>query len=250
MVGAITKCVPHCTPSVVQAPDRFFTRKTFFGGSISTAFSSGDTPRGRVELTSHPQVESDTVGMQMSATDLLTKIVLPLTTFVLGVVCTLFVKRREVRRQLYSEHIKNLRKVTADWYNRLMELRPLPNQRSTSSGIEIEQAIYRYIHNRNDLPQLLESLAVVREDPRNAVLVTKVEDFLSLITDYKVRTDRPPLDPFAKFSGSEPLVACSPLLDGGLSEQGMDELFTHLDRCVQVVSNESAKCLISYSRFV
>lgn len=116
--------------------------------------------------------------------EILTKIALPLCTFLLGIVFTLVLKRYEQRKALIRKHAEESSLLLKDWYNQLHNLetalRSQPNKRENESNI------LSYVQERSVLPGVLFSLEVLKSYKESEPLVKNIEKFLELVTTYRL----------------------------------------------------------------
>ena len=114
--------------------------------------------------------------------DFVSKILIPICTFALGVVVTLATKRIERRRSENQEHVKAIAKLTNDWYNQLHQLsadiQAKPNRK------EAEKSVYFYVHNRIVLPDLLLRIEYLEQRKVQPALLQAVKGFLALVTTF------------------------------------------------------------------
>ena len=111
------------------------------------------------------------------------KIGMPLLTFTLGVLTTLWSKKVEKKNEFLRENIKAIVTLTNDWYNQLLDLRA----KSLDPGIkteEFQRAVFVYVHNRIILPKLLLSMEIVRKSGKYVDLLESTESFMTLVTTY------------------------------------------------------------------
>jgi hypothetical protein len=113
--------------------------------------------------------------------DLVTRILLPILTFALGVISTWLFKRYDDRRTLIRRHTEEVSKLVNEWYNQIHEI---SNVIKTSIDDQaLRQKIDSYIENRLVLPKLILSLEILKCYSEAEVLVKEVEGFLNLVTE-------------------------------------------------------------------
>jgi hypothetical protein len=111
--------------------------------------------------------------------ELAAKILIPIATFVLGIIATLIAKRAEIRRSSEQEHVKSLVGLTNDWYNQIHELSV--NAIYNSEDEATKRAIYFYVNNRLILPKMLLHIEYLRHSKHYSEIVAEAERFLSVI---------------------------------------------------------------------
>ncbi len=169
--------------------------------------------------------------------DLLTKVVIPLTTFILGALVTFLVQKYWRKRDVVNGSAKALADLTADWYNQLDELRKSLNQaiRPTNAA----ELVDSYVRNRLILPKVLYHVAVLRQYDAYPELVAEVEAFLSSVSSYN------PWVGWYKGVATAPAVQCIDLLDGRPNDpeavNGFLSTLSRLDEHQQAVVREAAR---------
>jgi len=113
----------------------------------------------------------------------LAKTILPIVTFFLGCLFTLYAKRLHDRRQFYQMSVREISRLTTAWYNQiqgyphsLKEIMPL------SHLSDSEQTMRQYVNNRLILPDLLFNLAVIEREARYKELTRRTQEFLDIVT--------------------------------------------------------------------
>lgn len=108
------------------------------------------------------------------------KVLIPIITFILGSLFTLFLKEREKKTDTIQKAANEIANLTSDWYEQLHQI----NVKLRFSPVrnEIEQELYLYLHNRLILPKYLRALKVLEAKKCN-YLVRYAHDFLDLVTD-------------------------------------------------------------------
>src|SRR5689334_4139489 len=102
-------------------------------------------------------------GVPPTTFDVLTKVVIPVATFVVGVVATLIIQAWTRRRASFRESARCLADLTADWYNQIDQLR---GQAEDLSARDFDRQLDLYLRNRLVLPKVLYHLMVLKErDP-------------------------------------------------------------------------------------
>jgi hypothetical protein len=166
--------------------------------------------------------------------DVLTRMVIPVLTFGLGILATFLAQRYWKNKDVTAESVKSLADLTADWYNQLDQLRNSLNADPIRTDpLKATELVDAYIRNRLILPKVLYHLAVLRERKAYPELIFQVERFLSTVTSYK--------DPVRSFAR----VQCRDLLLGRPTDAGAFDNFTavlrDLDDHQQDVAREAAR---------
>jgi len=118
--------------------------------------------------------------------DIITRVVFPILTFVLGIGATFLAQRYWKNKETTLMSVKSLAELTADWYNQLDQLRnSLSNDVIRSDPIKAAVLVDAYIRNRLILPKMLYHLTVLREKHAYPDLVLRSEKFLSVVTSYR-----------------------------------------------------------------
>jgi hypothetical protein len=168
--------------------------------------------------------------------EILTKVIIPVCTFFLGIVFTLAIKRYEQKKAALRQHIEETVTHVNAWYNQLHSL--TAELRSEKILEEAEARIYLYVSNRLILPKLLLSVGVLKRHKASELLINDVEDFLRLVTTYHP-------------SSPEVMIYCPHVRPNHLplkrasdkDSKILEELLPQLDSRLQRISNEAAKLL-------
>lgn len=115
--------------------------------------------------------------------DTLSKIVIPLVTFGLGVLVAILVRKLDQRRSDRREHIHAIAELTRDWFEQIhaVAIEIAFNENET----EVERAIATYLRNRVVLPKVLFHLEFLHGSKRDHALCEAVEAFLADVTEYR-----------------------------------------------------------------
>lgn len=166
------------------------------------------------------------------------KIIVPICTFLLGIVFTILFKRHEQRKTVIRQHTGETVKQINEWYNQLHSLNG--DLRGLVTKDEAEARIYLYVSNRLILPKLLLSLGVLRKHRASERLVKNAEDFLMLVTTY--RPDEPNELVECLF-----LERCALLTIMGdrkeAQAENLERLLPQLDAKLQRINQQAAKLL-------
>jgi hypothetical protein len=165
--------------------------------------------------------------------------VIPILTFVLGAMLTLFLRRHDKRAAVISAHAKELSDAANEWYNQLHELVMAPED-------EFYERSEKYVTNRLVLPRFLRSLAALRGYSQAEPIAKEAERILLLLTncrsqqryccrplrlDFEPLTDRPPYR--GKFLSKDPRRNTTYFSREGFS---LDETLGTIDRSIQSIS--------------
>ena len=179
--------------------------------------------------------------MDRTSIDTITRVIVPLMTFAVGVLVTLITKRVEKRRADLKEHVTAIAKLVNDWYNQVHELGSHVTTRTDKS--EINRAIYFYVRNRLVLPELLLHLDFLRNRNAEPELLQAVDEFLDVVTITQKITDTPKGIGRSVGTGRE----CRDLLTNrsgkGVSSEEVKVVLALLDTKLQAVTRISANIL-------
>lgn len=112
--------------------------------------------------------------------DLIKDFVLPLATFILGVLFTMIWDKNKKNSEKYQSCANRLSELTNDWYNQLYNL----NSEKKFNSKNFEKELFLYSQNRIVLPEYLKIITNLKKKKKYSKLVDKAESFLELITDY------------------------------------------------------------------
>jgi hypothetical protein len=120
----------------------------------------------------------------------LTKIVIPISAFIVGVLVTILLKRFEFKRNSLRQHVEKSSKLATDWYNQIHNV-TLKSKDGTNKG-DLEVALFDYQHSREFLPSLQQSIIALKQHKNGRSLVKELERFLNMVTiAYYPNTDLP-----------------------------------------------------------
>jgi hypothetical protein len=122
------------------------------------------------------------LAFQMTTFDFVTKVVIPVSTFILGVVATLLLKQMEQRRMGFRTRVEEIADQVNNWYNQLHAI-----DVEIEAGVDarvLKSKVYDYVRNRLVMPKLVRNLEVIRHDRKSRQLVLEVEGFLKMVTNY------------------------------------------------------------------
>jgi hypothetical protein len=108
------------------------------------------------------------------------KTLIPLATFLLGIVTTLAFKYYDRRREVICENVHALCGLAEDWYNRIQTL-----GRTVSVSLDkevIEEALVNYLHGSLFLPRFRRSIALLERHRKCEPFLEEAKSFLSLLT--------------------------------------------------------------------
>ena len=182
--------------------------------------------------------------MEQITIDTITRVVLPLLTFGLGVLVTLITKRVEKRRGELKESVTAIAKLINDWYNQVHEL---GTDVTTRKGkFEMNRAIYFYVRNRLVLPELLLHIHFLRSRNAEPELLQAVDEFLDVVTTTQKLTDGPmgSRSPGHNDRDRECKVLFRPeIVDRAAQSEAVKSVLTLLDAKLQAVTRISANIL-------
>jgi len=179
----------------------------------------------------------------MPSIDFWAKVVIPITTFVLGSALTLGFKKYDQRKATFRQHVELASSLTIDWYTQLLELNVQLKEIRDKKSKKAAMLVYAYVHNRLILPKLLLSLEILENHKRAAVLRAEVMNFLHHTTDYDEQMKR------SSEEGEEECRAyggggtkCADLLTGKKQDE-IDSILSELDDIAQRARKEAARLL-------
>jgi hypothetical protein len=165
----------------------------------------------------------------------LSELAIPLFMFALGCVFTLIVQDLNERRVIKAESVKEVVRLSRDWYNQVHRL-SLVKPRGGGPEQFYETAVADYVNNRVILPELLLHMQILKSYRDCEALVTQAEVFLSTVTDYN------PHDVDRKSFGGGALE-CKDLLRLVEDTEANLQVLQQLDTAVQRIAAEAAKVL-------
>jgi hypothetical protein len=154
------------------------------------------------------------------------KMTIPVATFVLGSVLTIALKQYELRREVRQGSVKEVVRLTKDWYTQIQQL--AVSALSTWTDTPFERSVYDYISNRLLLPDVLLHVEILKKQPQCAPLVSEVEGFLKELTNYD------------SGAGGRDMTRCDQLFQSGFRP---DEFLARLDVRLQRVVREAARLM-------
>ena len=107
------------------------------------------------------------------------KLILPVFTFVLGMLFTLYLKGKDERRQVKAKSIDEICSLSEDWYNRLHTLSILV--RMSRNLEELDQKMPEYAQGSLILAKYRRSLETLRKFPDCMALVDEASRFLNRV---------------------------------------------------------------------
>ena len=113
----------------------------------------------------------------------LVKLLLPVITFVLGILSTLYVKRWDHEREVLRRNVDEICKLSEEWVNRLVQLsifaRIEENQRVLDENLSM------YSHGSLFLAKYRQALEVLKQSERYRLLVLEAEELLALFAEHR-----------------------------------------------------------------
>lgn len=114
------------------------------------------------------------------------KIVIPLITFILGVISTYFIKQRQNSKDRFLASIQEVAQLTNDWYNQLFSIENFINDNKNRIDA-IEQKMVEYSQNRLILPSLLRHLEILKQSQKYNQFVLAAEEFLEVVSQKEMK---------------------------------------------------------------
>jgi hypothetical protein len=108
------------------------------------------------------------------------KSLVPLATFLLGVLATFAFKYYDRRREVVCENVRTLCELAEDWYNRVQTLGRLVF--NSLDGKAAEEALMTYSHGSLFLPRFRRSIMVLEKHKKCEAFLDEARAFLSLLT--------------------------------------------------------------------
>jgi hypothetical protein len=113
------------------------------------------------------------------------KLILPVITFALGAVFTLWLKAFESSRDSRRTSVREVCRAAKDWYIQIHKVV------LSSNGVPIDKgsdpALHDYLRNRIILPDLLLHSGILRGKRSCRRLVMRVDEFLGQVTNFEQR---------------------------------------------------------------
>jgi hypothetical protein len=122
------------------------------------------------------------IAIETPTFDVLSKIIVPIATFALGVCATLLVKYYEQKRAGFRSQVAEVVELTNAWYNQLHAI-SVKIEEGASPKV-IKALVYEYVGGREVLPKLLLRLEILKNSGKGSSLVGEVEGFLRVVTNY------------------------------------------------------------------
>ena len=119
--------------------------------------------------------------------DVFLRIFVPLLTFVLGVIATIWSKKTDLRKEMAREHAKNIVSLATDWYNQLIDLQAESMDQADGMDPDVVKTVmkrhaFTYVNSRVVLPRMILSLELVKNSGQFSELVETAEQFLDTVT--------------------------------------------------------------------
>lgn len=158
------------------------------------------------------------------------KVLLPIFTFFLGAIFTLYLRRIDARKQQIEQTITEIADLSNQWYEQLNDIRVIKDFENENH--EIEKKMYLYINNRLILPKYLKNLEILEKYKHCHVIYNQAQIFLSLVTnpievvyseDYSIYTSYPKHDD--SFSINNRIFACLPIWNADVASDKVSDFF-------------------------
>lgn len=111
--------------------------------------------------------------------ELLIKALIPILTFGLGVVFTLFLRRNDRKRIAAEMHATELADSVTAWHQRVYEISSAYRQRDFDT---YKSLAFDYEQNRHELPKILRAIEVLKGEKTAKELCATAEEFLEIFT--------------------------------------------------------------------
>ncbi len=118
--------------------------------------------------------------MDTSQFDVLTRVAIPIATFIIGSAITLAYKKREERRAVIRQNAEEASKNAAAWYTQLHNL--YIKLKNSDSSAKADLLVYEYVRNREILPNIQRNLEVLNMHSKTHNLANAVSNFLGIVT--------------------------------------------------------------------
>jgi hypothetical protein len=108
------------------------------------------------------------------------KTIIPLATFLLGVLATLAFKYHDRRRDILCENVHTLCGLAEEWYNRVQSL-----GRTVSASLDrevVEEALVNYLQGSLFLPRFRRSMTLLERFKKCEPFLEEARAFLSVLT--------------------------------------------------------------------
>lgn len=111
------------------------------------------------------------------------KIIIPVLTFIAGIIVTHLLKKYYNKKDLIQHQIKDVTNNVNDWYNQLHSIKKELSKGKSLTSFSNEFS--HYLDNRIILPKIRTNLEILSRDKKCSKLIELVEDFLVLVTNYE-----------------------------------------------------------------
>ena len=111
---------------------------------------------------------------------------IPIITFFLGSIFTLFMKNRESKRETINQNTNEICDLVNVWYNQIHAI--FVDLKYGKNISELDKEIYTYNHNRLVLPKLIRNIEILKQYKGTNNFVEHVELFLELVTNIGSRS--------------------------------------------------------------
>jgi len=111
--------------------------------------------------------------------DILTRIVIPILTFGLGIYATFWFQRRTAQNAVRRENLARVSQLCAQWY---AQIRSVVVMNLNENGEARLNRQHDYLRSREILPNLIECVATLRHIGRDKELLSAIEEFLAALT--------------------------------------------------------------------
>jgi hypothetical protein len=109
------------------------------------------------------------------------KSLVPLLTFIAGIIFTLVLKKIESNQKVIKTAVEDALRLSKEWYAQIQALA------ASDKGYghrTMDREVYEYIHGRLVLPNFLTNVGILQKTHKAGSLVHELENFLSIVTDY------------------------------------------------------------------
>lgn len=120
------------------------------------------------------------------------KLLLPLITFVLGILATLYVKRLDYKKENLKQHANELSRLSEEWFNHLVRLSILAHNEKDESVIYAN--LFAYSNESLFLAKYRRSLEILGQYKKCKKLISESEAFLALLTEPNPKNSFPEYD--------------------------------------------------------
>jgi hypothetical protein len=109
------------------------------------------------------------------------KTLIPLATFLLGVVVTLILKSHDRRREVIRDNVEALCGLSEDWYNRIQTLGRMVVVAADKKAVE--EALLTYLHGSLYLSRFRRSIAILERNKACEAFLDEARAFLSTLAE-------------------------------------------------------------------